>query len=410
MGETRPPNESSIGAVRWLMFFSVGLFPWLVVNGIFAELAVFNRILPEGKSLSSQAGAICQVANVGLVYVWLRHRYGEFISISKTMWLLLGLSFVSCVVLSFAWNVTVGGVSVVLFSTTFTGGIVGIVGLTVIYPWASRFPPSATSAVSTGTASSGLLAGLIGFFQGAGAETLNFSPFVFILLLGVFTLLSCVMFYILEHEALPLVSKHTPLLQPTEEGIEEGGSLGHKVDGVARDEDVRIEPRGWWHVFQQAKMPVCVQLFNCLFNYAFIPGIIPFLLCGNIPTFWLQEVVTLSNVLGRWASTFFYHTDDLLPWMTAAMGILLGLSIALAAATNKSGLFLEISAYVGVFIFGWLNGYIESLVFLVPGRRVGNANLKERALQLLVIMGQVGALTGTFTTAGVVATRNFRQC
>ena len=54
---------------RWLQFFLVGLFPWVTVNSVFAELPVFNRYMPEGKKLSSEAGLACQIANVSLVYV-----------------------------------------------------------------------------------------------------------------------------------------------------------------------------------------------------------------------------------------------------------------------------------------------------------------------------------------------------
>ena len=62
---------------EWLKFFIVGLFPWLAVNGVFAELAVFNRYMPEHKKLSSQAGMACQIANI-LSYMFI---YEEFIGI-----------------------------------------------------------------------------------------------------------------------------------------------------------------------------------------------------------------------------------------------------------------------------------------------------------------------------------------
>ena len=72
------PSRNALGdrgdlitLTEWLKFFVVGLFPWLAVNGVFAELAVFNRYMPEHKKLSSQAGMACQIANISLVYVYL---------------------------------------------------------------------------------------------------------------------------------------------------------------------------------------------------------------------------------------------------------------------------------------------------------------------------------------------------
>ena len=112
---------------EWLKFFTVGLFPWLAVNGVFAELAVFNRYMPEHKKLSSQAGMACQIANISLVYVYLRRVYRDsFISNRTTVWLLLFLNCVSCVALALFWRVTNGEHSIVILLCTFTGGIVGI--------------------------------------------------------------------------------------------------------------------------------------------------------------------------------------------------------------------------------------------------------------------------------------------
>ena len=94
------------------MFFIVGLFPWLTVNGVFAELAVFNRYMPEHKKLSSQAGMACQIANISLVYVYLRKVYRDsFISIHTTVWLLLFLNCVSCVALAFFGESQTGSIA-----------------------------------------------------------------------------------------------------------------------------------------------------------------------------------------------------------------------------------------------------------------------------------------------------------
>ena len=114
-------------------------FPWLAVNG-FAELAVFNRYMPEHKKLSSQAGMACQIANISLVYVYLRRVYRDsFISINTTVWVLLFLNCVSCVALALFWRITNGEHSIVILLCTFTGGIVGILSIVTLYPWATYF-------------------------------------------------------------------------------------------------------------------------------------------------------------------------------------------------------------------------------------------------------------------------------
>ena len=177
---------------QWLQFFFVGLFPWVTVNSVFAELAVFNRYMPEGKELSSQAGLACQIANISLIYVYLRSIFQDrFITIEKTVYILLFLTIISCLTLSFLWQVTIGGHSIIILTCTFSGGIVGILSIVTLYPWASNFQqPKAISALSTGTAASSLIGSLLGLIQGAGETTQRFSPFVYMLILSLLAIIS----------------------------------------------------------------------------------------------------------------------------------------------------------------------------------------------------------------------------
>ena len=64
-------------------------------------------------------------------------------------------------------------------------------------------------------------------------------------------------------------------------------------------------------------------------------------------------------------------------------------------------------------VFAALNGYIESLVFLVPSRILKDQsdNSKELGLQFVGMIGQVGAFIGTLMTAELVTESNtFHQC
>ena len=91
------------------------------------------------------------------------------------------------------------------------------------------------------------------------------------------------------------------------------------------------------------------------------------------------------------------------------------LAFILASSTpsiKRTGL-IEILAGIGVAIFAGLNGYIESLVFLVPSRILKDENdqTKELGLQIVGVIGQVGAFIGTAATAGLVTESNtFHQC
>ena len=402
---------------EWLKFFIVGLFPWLAVNGVFAELAVFNRYMPEHKKLSSQAGMACQIANISLVYVYLRRVYRDsFISIRTTVWLLLFLNCVSCVALALFWRVTNGEHSIVILLCTFTGGIVGILSIVTLYPWATSFQqPRAVSAISTGTAASSLIGSLLGLAQGAGEISQRFSPFVYMLLLSLVALASSYCFYLLNSnrgnsrvntmDLENTVGNHNSSIVTS---LIEKPSKTEATGGCPNELTMK-------ELLLKIISPIFVQFLNCTLNYALLPGIIPFLTCGHTLTFWFTLLISFSNVLGRFISTFYQNTDHLLPFLTFVMVILfaLGMFLAGSGVTTKKHSINEIFAGIGVALFAALNGYIESLVFLVPSRILERETegSKEMALQAVGVCGQVGAFIGTLSTAGLVSgSAIFHQC
>merc|ERR1711924_370293 len=123
---------------------------------------------------------------------------------------------------------------------------------------------------------------------------------------------------------------------------------------------------------------------NCWLNYGFLPGFIPYLLCGNTPTFWLQTAYSLFNVCGRCCSTFCHRFERCLPLLTALMAAIFASALLLARTDDKGGLSMQMAAGAGVSLFSFLNGYIEAMVFLVPGRTVSAVGgRRELALQLV---------------------------
>ena len=91
----------------------------------------------------------------------------------------------------------------------------------------------------------------------------------------------------------------------------------------------------------------------------------------------------------------------------------LGMFLASSDVTTKKDSLNEIFAGIGVALFAALNGYIESLVFLVPSRILERETegSREMALQAVGVFGQVGAFIGTLSTAGLVSgSAIFHQC
>ena len=65
---------------EWLKFFIVGLFPWLAVNGVFAELAVFNRYMPEHKNQLSTANIFSYMFTKSLSGFFHFHSYNSMVA------------------------------------------------------------------------------------------------------------------------------------------------------------------------------------------------------------------------------------------------------------------------------------------------------------------------------------------
>ena len=108
---------------QWLQFFFVGLFPW-VTGILFCLISCFNRYMPEEKNFHHKL-VLCQIANISLIYVYLRSIFQDrFITIEKTVYILLFLTIISCLTLSFLWQITIGGHSI-KFSWPIFGGLLG---------------------------------------------------------------------------------------------------------------------------------------------------------------------------------------------------------------------------------------------------------------------------------------------
>eukprot|EP00754_Rhynchopus_humris_P014142 Rhum_TRINITY_DN14378_c0_g1::Rhum_TRINITY_DN14378_c0_g1_i1::g.84319::m.84319 len=150
-----------------LLFFVMGVAPWLVVNGIFVEMPILVTTQPEGEKIAAIIGAIVQVGNAApFIYLPLRYRYGLSLTTTNAVVLVLCLAY-TLLIGAFCTD-TIAGHSLPLFIITFLAGVSGCLSKVTWFPFAAQYRQSAIASMSSGMGLSGLLVVVLGAVQGVG--------------------------------------------------------------------------------------------------------------------------------------------------------------------------------------------------------------------------------------------------
>ena len=150
-----------------LLFFVMGVAPWLVVNGIFVEMPILVTTQPEGEKIAAIIGAIVQVGNAApFIYLPLRYRYGLSLTTTNAVVLVLCLAY-TLLIGAFCTD-TIAGHSLPLFIITFLAGVSGCLSKVTWFPFAAQYKQSAIASMSSGMGLSGLLVVVLGAVQGVG--------------------------------------------------------------------------------------------------------------------------------------------------------------------------------------------------------------------------------------------------
>lgn len=134
----------------FLLFFTLAFFPFISINALFAELAIFVRELPEHDTIGSLIGAAFQIANVSpMILVAVGHYFR--IRESLVIPVFIGLGVLDTLLLAVFWSANAGGHSVALLLLSFLSGIVGCTGVVFLFAYvSSNYHPLMIAATSTG--------------------------------------------------------------------------------------------------------------------------------------------------------------------------------------------------------------------------------------------------------------------
>ena len=102
MGEPREDDDTS--ALTYVAFVIFGLSSWVTANGLWVELPVLQRDVPEGTALATYMLVALQLANIfPLAFMLLNSDFSQ----GRAIFAILVCGVLSCALLAVFWRVQV---------------------------------------------------------------------------------------------------------------------------------------------------------------------------------------------------------------------------------------------------------------------------------------------------------------
>ncbi|KAM6112770.1 solute carrier family 52, riboflavin transporter, member 3 [Pterocles gutturalis] len=159
-----------------LLACAFGTGSWVTINGLWVELPLLVRVLPEQWELPSYITIIIQMANVGPLFVTLMHRFRPgLLKEVAVIYVILAVGVMASLLLAFLWDYTssIGGRthSTAFLLLTFFLALVDCTSSVTFLPFMMQLQPQYLNSFFIGEGLSGLIPALIALGQGSGVST-----------------------------------------------------------------------------------------------------------------------------------------------------------------------------------------------------------------------------------------------
>lgn len=121
----------------YCLFFVFGMgVSWSMPDALWVQVAYFERFQPEGTNLALLFSIALSVTAVMFVplYIWLKDK----INYRYLSWGMLILEILCCIITMLWWDVTLSAMSIILFSSVFTSGMIGNVFYILLVPYFTK--------------------------------------------------------------------------------------------------------------------------------------------------------------------------------------------------------------------------------------------------------------------------------
>lgn len=381
---------------EYLLFVMIGLTSWLLVNGVFTQLAVFFQ-LPGGERLPSYISLCIQLTNIGpLLYVLLMPRLSHHSQRNENISMIAVsvLGVFAAFFLAALWETSTDTAAVGLLFGSALAGLVGSMSVVVFFPFASLWGTAHTAATSTGMGLTSLVASIISIIQQPGQTGQLFSTSVYFALLGCIQLLClaslCVVLFRNARDRRVSISL---------------AAVAAITDSDDTDAELLVEqPREpeytWRQLLAVGHEPFLNQIgINTL--YYFLKSIINYSVRNyphsDVLVFWLNAAAMLMDAFGRFSTTFLrIYSINLLSFLHFCFWSVL----TLAACMTKEPLGYPwggwlIIAINAVYVFSYT--FEDTSIFqAIPKRYVGQNRpmLTHQLCRFTGISNQIGSFTG----------------
>ncbi|KAL0248734.1 hypothetical protein GEMRC1_003968 [Eukaryota sp. GEM-RC1] len=157
------------------LFFFIGFAPFAVINGLWAQVPIFEANLPEKEGIGTTIGFLVQLGQHLPLYL-----LAVVLSLFTALFWDSSLPF---------WDSDTHSLGVILSS--FAAGFVGCTSMVTLFSFVKQYNRTFVSAVSVGMASSGMLTSYISLVQKVGDDPI-FGPRTFFLIMSFFLTFSLV--------------------------------------------------------------------------------------------------------------------------------------------------------------------------------------------------------------------------
>ncbi|XP_065705896.1 solute carrier family 52, riboflavin transporter, member 3 [Patagioenas fasciata] len=156
-----------------LLACAFGMGSWVTINGLWVELPLLVRVLPEQWDLPSYITIIIQMANVGPLLVTLMYRFRPgLLKEVVVIYVVVSVGVMASLLLAFLWNYTstIAGrtYSTAFLILTFFLALVDCTSSVTFLPFMMQLQPQYLTTFFIGEGFSGLIPALIALGQGAG--------------------------------------------------------------------------------------------------------------------------------------------------------------------------------------------------------------------------------------------------
>ena len=233
---------------RSLSYAALGLGPsWVLLDGIFAEVALFDRTQPEGLALATYLTAVSAVANTIVVP-------GHAVVQRRVQWSLrtwvggaVYAQLATALVLAAFWHARAGGASVALYLCVFATSLVGNFQQLALNPWAAE-TGRATRIVElmAGGNAGALLPAFLALLQRVDSVRREFGPTPFFLCLAILLILPVASFHAIGRVA-KAAPGETESPKSCELSPQHGGSFGgpSAPEEITLDDEEEAEDATW---------------------------------------------------------------------------------------------------------------------------------------------------------------------